>query len=79
MFKKNVTQLLPWIDYSYCSYILELIVLLLQALIYKEFFSQGDMEKAKGLEPSDMMDRERAQIPALQISFLDHVALPVYV
>ncbi|XP_060579444.1 cGMP-dependent 3',5'-cyclic phosphodiesterase-like [Ruditapes philippinarum] len=49
------------------------------ALIYKEFFSQGDMEKAKGLEPSDMMDRERAQIPALQISFLDHVALPVYV
>ncbi|KAL4230916.1 cGMP-dependent 3' [Mactra antiquata] len=48
------------------------------ALIYKEFFSQGDMEKSKGLQPIDMMDRERAQIPALQIGFLDHVALPVY-
>jgi len=49
-----------------------------QALIYKEFFSQGDMEKAKGIQPSDMMDREKAHIPAVQIGFLDHVALPVY-
>lgn len=48
------------------------------ALIYKEFFSQGDLEKSRGLTPIDMMDRERAQIPALQISFLDHVALPIY-
>lgn len=49
-----------------------------QALIYKEFFSQGDMEKAKGIQPSDMMDREKAHIPAVQIGFLDHVALPAY-
>lgn len=36
------------------------------------------MEKAKGIQPSDMMDREKAHIPAVQIGFLDHVALPVY-
>ncbi|XP_069130553.1 uncharacterized protein [Argopecten irradians] len=48
------------------------------ALIYKEFFSQGDLEKSMGREPIEMMDRERARIPDLQIGFLDHIALPVY-
>ncbi|KAJ8297685.1 hypothetical protein KUTeg_024216 [Tegillarca granosa] len=47
-------------------------------LIYREFFSQGDMEKSLGKEPTEMMDRERARIPTLQISFLDNIALPVY-
>ncbi|KAJ8280411.1 hypothetical protein GJAV_G00054240 [Gymnothorax javanicus] len=28
-------------------------------LIYKEFFSQGDLEKAMGNRPSEMMDREK--------------------
>lgn len=36
-------------------------------LVYKEFFSQGDLEKAMGHSPSEMMDRERACIPQLQI------------
>ncbi|XP_060080047.1 uncharacterized protein LOC132559446, partial [Ylistrum balloti] len=48
------------------------------ALIYKEFFSQGDLEKSMGREPIEMMDRERARIPDLQIGFLDHIAMPVY-
>ncbi|XP_052719903.1 cGMP-dependent 3',5'-cyclic phosphodiesterase-like isoform X5 [Crassostrea angulata] len=48
------------------------------ALIYREFFSQGDMEKSLGQKPAEMMDRERARIPDLQIGFLDHIALPVY-
>ncbi|KAL3880651.1 hypothetical protein ACJMK2_032874 [Sinanodonta woodiana] len=48
------------------------------ALVYKEFFSQGDLEKAIGKEPIEMMDRERAKIPDLQISFLQHIAAPVY-
>ncbi|XP_064609581.1 cGMP-dependent 3',5'-cyclic phosphodiesterase-like [Liolophura sinensis] len=48
------------------------------ALIYQEFFSQGDMEKNLGKNPIEMMDRERARIPDLQISFLNHIALPVY-
>ncbi|KAF0309756.1 cGMP-dependent 3',5'-cyclic phosphodiesterase [Amphibalanus amphitrite] len=47
-------------------------------LVYREFFSQGDMEKQMGNDPSEMMDRERAFIPKLQIQFLDDIALPVY-
>ncbi|XP_078368961.1 cGMP-dependent 3',5'-cyclic phosphodiesterase-like [Oculina patagonica] len=47
-------------------------------LIYTEFFSQGDKEKHMGITPMEMMDRERACIPKLQIDFLDAIALPVY-
>ncbi|KAK3699911.1 hypothetical protein QZH41_016577, partial [Actinostola sp. cb2023] len=47
-------------------------------LIYTEFFSQGDLEKVMGYTPSEMMDRERACIPKLQIDFLESIALPVY-
>ncbi len=46
--------------------------------IYKEFFSQGDLEKAMGNHTSEMMDRERACVPKLQLDFLDTVALPAY-
>ena len=49
-----------------------------QVLIYQEFFSQGDLEKALGESPLEMMDRERACVPDLQISFLDNIAIPVY-
>lgn len=56
----------------------DVVYYLLQALIYREFFSQGDMEKSLGQKPAEMMDRERARIPDLQIGFLDHIALPVY-
>ncbi|KAJ8267001.1 hypothetical protein GJAV_G00137090 [Gymnothorax javanicus] len=47
-------------------------------LIYKEFFSQGDLEKAMGNLPSEMMDREKAYIPELQTSFMEHIAMPIY-
>ncbi|KAL2095192.1 hypothetical protein ACEWY4_009911 [Coilia grayii] len=47
-------------------------------LIYKEFFSQGDREKAMGNTPSDMMDREKAYIPDLQIGFMEHIVLPIF-
>ncbi|GAB1292405.1 Phosphodiesterase [Apodemus speciosus] len=46
-------------------------------LIYKEFFSQGDL-KAMGNRPMEMMDREKAYIPELQISFMEHIAMPIY-
>ncbi|XP_074649762.1 cGMP-dependent 3',5'-cyclic phosphodiesterase-like isoform X2 [Tubulanus polymorphus] len=45
--------------------------------VYKEFFTQGDLEKAMGKKPLDMMDRDRACIPDLQIGFLDHIVIPV--
>ncbi|CAI4229181.1 unnamed protein product [Auanema sp. JU1783] len=46
--------------------------------IYREFFSQGDMEKQNGSEPLEMMDRERANVPKIQLEFMDDVALPVF-
>ena len=46
--------------------------------MYREFFSQGDLEKAMGNRPVEMMDRDKACIPSLQIQFIDDVALPVY-
>jgi len=47
-------------------------------LVYNEFFTQGDLEKAMGNKPMESMDRERACIPTLQIQFLDHIVVPVY-
>ncbi|XP_071847542.1 cGMP-dependent 3',5'-cyclic phosphodiesterase-like isoform X2 [Apostichopus japonicus] len=47
-------------------------------LIYREFFTQGDLEKAMGLETPEMFDREKAFIPELQINFLEHIAQPVF-
>lgn len=47
-------------------------------LIYSEFFCQGDLEKALGVTPSEMMDRDRAFVPEQQISFIDNIAGPVY-
>ncbi|XP_035224844.1 cGMP-dependent 3',5'-cyclic phosphodiesterase-like isoform X2 [Stegodyphus dumicola] len=47
-------------------------------LIYNEFFSQGDLEKAMGVRPSEMMDREKACIPELQIGFIENIVLPAY-
>lgn len=38
----------------------------------------GLQEKAMGNRPSEMMDREKAYIPELQISFMEHIAMPIY-
>ncbi|KHN78341.1 Flotillin-2 [Toxocara canis] len=46
--------------------------------IYKEFFSQGDLEKQMGNRPLEMMDRDRACVPKIQLEFMDTVALPVF-
>ena len=72
--KNKLLKREPWFPIHRLAY----IYIMLQALIYREFFSQGDLEKALGQKPSEMMDRERARIPDLQIGFLDHIALPVY-
>ena len=53
-------------------------VYLVQELIYQEFFSQGDKEKEYGRAAMEMMDREKAYIPELQIGFLDGIASPVF-
>jgi len=47
-------------------------------VIYDEFFAQGDEEKARGETPIPMMDRTLANIPDLQLGFIDHIAMPTY-
>ncbi|XP_076665148.1 cGMP-dependent 3',5'-cyclic phosphodiesterase isoform X1 [Andrena cerasifolii] len=47
--------------------------------IYDEFFSQGDLEKSMGSSPIEMMDRERASIPDLQVQFITNIVLPLFV
>ncbi|XP_057313271.1 cGMP-dependent 3',5'-cyclic phosphodiesterase-like isoform X1 [Hydractinia symbiolongicarpus] len=47
-------------------------------LLYAEFFSQGDQEKSLGYTPIEMMDREKASIPELQLEFLSKIAYPIY-
>ncbi|XP_032671735.1 cGMP-dependent 3',5'-cyclic phosphodiesterase-like isoform X2 [Odontomachus brunneus] len=46
--------------------------------IYDEFFTQGDLEKSMGSAPVEMMDRERASIPDLQIQFITNLAIPIF-
>ncbi|XP_046141540.1 cGMP-dependent 3',5'-cyclic phosphodiesterase-like isoform X1 [Osmia bicornis bicornis] len=46
--------------------------------IYDEFFSQGDLEKSMGSSPIEMMDRERASIPDLQVQFITNIVLPLF-
>uniref|UniRef100_A0A0K0CZ26 Phosphodiesterase n=1 Tax=Angiostrongylus cantonensis TaxID=6313 RepID=A0A0K0CZ26_ANGCA len=46
--------------------------------IYREFFSQGDLEKQMGANPIEMMDRDRAAVPKIQLDFMDTVAIPVF-
>ncbi|XP_034938911.1 cGMP-dependent 3',5'-cyclic phosphodiesterase-like [Chelonus insularis] len=46
--------------------------------IYDEFFSQGDLEKSMGTAPIEMMDRERASIPNLQVQFITNLVLPLF-
>jgi len=51
---------------------------LYQEQIFDEFFSQGDLEKSLGNAPVEMMDRERASIPDLQIQFITNLVIPVF-
>ncbi|XP_014218591.1 cGMP-dependent 3',5'-cyclic phosphodiesterase-like isoform X1 [Copidosoma floridanum] len=46
--------------------------------IYDEFFSQGDLEKSMGTAPIEMMDRERASIPDLQVQFITNLVMPLF-
>lgn len=46
--------------------------------MYSEFFAQGDLERQMGLAPNEMMDRQKACIPELQIEFITTVVRPTF-
>ncbi|XP_072245335.1 3',5'-cyclic-AMP phosphodiesterase 4C-like isoform X2 [Leuresthes tenuis] len=46
--------------------------------IMKEFFTQGDKERDKGMEISPMCDKQNASIEKSQVGFIDYVAHPLW-
>jgi len=48
--------------------------------VANEFYEQGDIERTElNITPIDMMNREKKdQLPAMQVSFIDSICLPVY-
>jgi cAMP and cAMP-inhibited cGMP 3',5'-cyclic phosphodiesterase 10 len=48
-------------------------------VIFKEFYAQGDQEKADGLTPIPMMDRDRHhELPKHQVGFINHIVAACY-
>lgn len=47
-------------------------------LIFKEFFNQGDKEKAMNLPVSFLCDRETTSIPKSQVGFIKNIILPSF-
>jgi hypothetical protein len=47
-------------------------------LLFEEFFHQGDVEKAQGLEISMMCDRTTTDISSGQSGFIQFVVLPIF-
>ncbi|GFY63351.1 cGMP-dependent 3',5'-cyclic phosphodiesterase [Trichonephila inaurata madagascariensis] len=46
--------------------------------VYENGRDTRDLEKAMGVHPSEMMDREKACIPELQIGFIKNIVHPAY-
>jgi hypothetical protein len=47
-------------------------------LLFAEFFNQGDMEKAQGLQVSMMCDRLTTNIAGGQAGFIQFVVMPIF-
>lgn len=47
-------------------------------LLFDEFFNQGDMEKAQGLDVSIMCDRTTTNIAGGQAGFIQFVVMPIF-
>ncbi|XP_065069739.1 3',5'-cyclic-AMP phosphodiesterase 4C-like isoform X3 [Rhopilema esculentum] len=46
--------------------------------LMEEFFTQGDIEREKGMDVSPMMDRHNANIAKSQVVFIDYVVHPLW-
>ena len=47
-------------------------------ILCNEFFLQGDIEKAKGLEISPLMDRASVIMPQMQLGFINSICFPLF-
>ena len=64
-------------DLSHLTYEWELHIKWVKRL-EEEMFAQGDMEKAKGLTVSPLMDRNKAGVSSSQVGFYEYIILPMY-
>ena len=47
--------------------------------LYREFYTQGDIEKTHGFQPNETMDRElKNKIPQQQVNFIRYICQPLY-
>jgi len=46
--------------------------------VIEEFYRQGDEERRLGLPISPFMDRQKANVPAAQIGFIEFLVIPMY-
>jgi len=46
--------------------------------LVEEFLNQGDIEKARQLPLSPLMDRDTNNTPKLQVNFIDYIAAPLF-
>lgn len=46
-------------------------------LLQDEFFKQGDAERAAAVPVSPFMDRNAANLPQLQLNFIDYIVRPL--
>ena len=47
-------------------------------MLFKEFYSQGDIEKSLGIEVASFMDREVSSPPQAQKGFISYIVQPLY-
>jgi hypothetical protein len=47
-------------------------------ILCNEFFLQGDIERAKGLEVSPLMDRDSVVMPQMQLGFINSICFPIF-
>ena len=48
-------------------------------LVMEEFFSQGDLERERGIPISPLNDRTKVNIPQSQLGFIEFIVAPLYV
>jgi hypothetical protein len=64
-------------DIGHCAESLPVHMAWVEAL-EREFFAQGDAEKAAGLACSPLMDRDKPGVTKSQPGFYDFVAVPLF-
>lgn len=75
--KSALNMMIKCADLSHLTYEWDLHVKWVKRL-EEEMYTQGDLEKAKGLTVSPLMDRNKAGVSSSQTGFYEYIILPMY-